>query len=290
MTTVDDVLSHFGVRGMKWGVRKDPSVSIGGSPRGAMPTKPDMKWSRQAGKSSQVRRVYRASVKQMNTVELPKLNAKPAYKGMDLRQDSPLRRAYLNEAAGVFNRVMNQQAHTMMGNSPSGQFKMQFSQGLHDPRPTVQLVQIVHDSYAIPLTIEWGPMGHILSCSIADPLVQSEEMADEVLEHFGVKGMRWGVRRTEAEIHGDSAAATSAHRKAKKHGTQALSNQELQALITRMNLERQYSQVVPSSRGSKAARAGGKFAADILISVGKSQITKLATDHAAKLVAQALKK
>jgi len=73
-----------------------------------------------------------------------------------------------------------------------------------------------------------------------------------VLEHYGVKGMKWGVRRSDAELakassepkaptSADSKAASAAQAKINKSGTQSLSNQELQGLITRMNLERQYS-------------------------------------------------
>lgn len=125
------------------------------------------------------------------------------------------------------------------------------------------------------------------------PWREDISMTDEVkdiLAHFGVKGMRWGVRRRPSQIHSDSASATASAKKAKKHGTKALSNKELQDLITRMNLEQQYSRVAPSGKGSKLLRGGAKFTGEVLVGVGKSQATSLVNAQATKLVASALKK
>ena len=116
---------------------------------------------------------------------------------------------------------------------------------------------------------------------------------NEFLSHYGIKGMRWGVRRSRSQIDSsseDHRTAQSAKKKAKKGGVKSLSNKELQDLITRMNLEKQYSSVVPPSRGKRLLSGGAKFTADVIAGVGKQQATKLANDQATKLVAQMLKK
>lgn len=111
---------------------------------------------------------------------------------------------------------------------------------------------------------------------------------DDVLEHFGIKGMRWGVRRKNPQHPAsDDATLAKAHKaKAKASGTKALSNKELQELVTRMNLEQQYSRLVPASAGKQAS----KFVTDTLLSVGKQEATKFAAGVAAKQVAGLLKK
>ena len=68
----------------------------------------------------------------------------------------------------------------------------------------------------------------------------------EFLEHFGVKGMRWGVRRSQTVLDRESASddykrASEAKAKLKKSGAQSLSNKEMQDLVNRMNLEKQLS-------------------------------------------------
>lgn len=96
-------------------------------------------------------------------------------------------------------------------------------------------------------------------------------MENDTLLHYGVKGMKWGVRRTPAQISADrtgrsiktmtgyrnaSANASSAARGVKdiistagkgkayeraRKEMSTMSDQELKARVNRMNLEQQYS-------------------------------------------------
>ena len=115
-----------------------------------------------------------------------------------------------------------------------------------------------------------------------------------VLEHFGVKGMRWGVKKSESHSSGggseDHNNATAAAGKAKKGGVKSLSNKELQDMITRMNLEQQYVRLAPPSKGAIVLKKGGQFVGEILVGVGKSQASRVLNDQATKLVAKALAK
>ena len=128
-------------------------------------------------------------------------------------------------------------------------------------------------------------------------------MSDEVsefLEHFGVKGQKWGVRRSERRLAAarkvkesaseDANRAGEAFGKLHRTGIHSLSNAELKSVVDRMQLEQSFARVAPVSKKKRALRAGGKFAGDILVGVGKTQITKLASDQATKLVAGALKR
>lgn len=119
---------------------------------------------------------------------------------------------------------------------------------------------------------------------------------DEVLAHYGVKGMHWGVRRSEAQLaksskstdSEDATTAKAAASKAKSHGTDSLSNKELQSLVNRMNLEQQYSKLnsKSSDHSSSLKSQGSKFAKDLLVNVAKQQVTKIANDYAYKQFAE----
>lgn len=133
---------------------------------------------------------------------------------------------------------------------------------------------------------------------------------EDVLAHYGVKGMRWGVRgkRSTATTpvavttrpgkrvktaggkgqpaSDDAVKAAIVKQKAKKSSTDALSNQELQSLVSRLNLEQQYSRLTPQTK-SKAAL---KFVGEILLGVGKQEATKLASDFAGQQVKSVIKK
>lgn len=73
----------------------------------------------------------------------------------------------------------------------------------------------------------------------------------DFLEHYGIKGMRWGVRRSEKQLakarakESDSDDAARAKKVAKKIQSQggrtsSISNADMQLLINRMNLEKNY--------------------------------------------------
>lgn len=81
--------------------------------------------------------------------------------------------------------------------------------------------------------------------------------ANDFFAHYGVKGMKWGVRKSDSGgVSGgkkakpkepaseDSARVSGIHSRVKtQRSTRMLSNKELQDAITRMNLEQQYSRL-----------------------------------------------
>jgi 2'-5' RNA ligase len=111
-----------------------------------------------------------------------------------------------------------------------------------------------------------------------------------MLAHYGVKGMRWGVRRRnvgtadEKVVSEDAAKAAGAATKAKTKGKQSLSNDEMQVLVTRMNLERQLTQLTPPTRAQK----GAKFVGNLLVNTGKQQAQLVVNDQVNKQLKKAL--
>lgn len=100
---------------------------------------------------------------------------------------------------------------------------------------------------------------------------------DEVIEHFGVKGMRWGKRKkvSGGKETADSKNVSSSLAKIKSGGTKALSNVELKAVVERMNLEQQYSKLATHTT---TILAGRKFGAEVLREVGKDSAKKVVGD------------
>lgn len=105
-------------------------------------------------------------------------------------------------------------------------------------------------------------------------------MTENFLEHFGVKGMKWGVRKKPGSSKKKSAATIA----------KTLTNKELKKRVDRLNMEKRYSELVkesnrarmsngkrivndvlenfgntyPKSFGKKAAQRGSALAVDIL--------------------------
>lgn len=108
------------------------------------------------------------------------------------------------------------------------------------------------------------------------------ETIDDLI-HSGVKGMRWGVKkdRSASEVsikaspgkklkasggknhsaHDDAIAVAKFRQKAKGSSIDSLSNHELERLVKRMNLERQF-RTLKIDRASPGAKFVGKLIAD----------------------------
>jgi len=74
----------------------------------------------------------------------------------------------------------------------------------------------------------------------------------EALEHYGIKGMRWGVRKKRSRTPSASSKETSALRKKKAF---ELTDEELKKVNKRLNLEKQYKEATASSANKLAKKA-----------------------------------
>ena len=84
----------------------------------------------------------------------------------------------------------------------------------------------------------------------------TDQIVDDFLEHIGVKGMKWGVRRKSSR----SAEKSSDYKQVsslRKKPASALSNKELKELNERLNLEQNFNRLNPGkvSSGKKQAEA-----------------------------------
>ena len=112
------------------------------------------------------------------------------------------------------------------------------------------------------------------------------EELEQVLEHFGIKGMKWGVRRSKKQLARDKAnkEVSEDFVKAREHmvkgktkGVKALSNKDLQELNNRLQLEMQYKQLT-----GKQKSAGAKFAQDMVVDIGKNEAKRYAQEQVRK--------
>lgn len=123
------------------------------------------------------------------------------------------------------------------------------------------------------------------------------------LKHYGVKGMKWGVRKARPSS-GKRSGKTNAQRiyehviskktattkpvlsgssKPAKHRISDMSDEELRSAINRMQMERTYAQLT-----AKEVSKGRKFVNEVLYNSAKSTATKVTTETMQKLVKKML--
>ena len=110
-----------------------------------------------------------------------------------------------------------------------------------------------------------------------EPVEHTDLSIDDVLEHYGVKGMKWGVRKDRKAPPGpaditvkavpgkkikakggqhhapaeDAVKTAVLRQKARASSTDALSNEELQALTKRLQLEANYQKLLDGEEKRK---------------------------------------
>lgn len=121
---------------------------------------------------------------------------------------------------------------------------------------------------------------------------------DNELRHYGILGMKWGVRRTEAQLAkargrvseledklnkktGGKTPSSTTSTAPKKKSIKDMSDEELNAKIRRLQMEKQLEQLEGSNVKEKGKSAVGGF----LKTAGK----KILVDTAVDITAQAVK-
>jgi hypothetical protein len=176
-----------------------------------------------------------------------------------------------------------------------------------------QARQAIAVEAALPEVIFSIPRGAL----VTTPTI--EERNREFLAHYGVLGMKWGVRRRHPNsspgstrppssvagphnhpsltaprphVSPEAGRAAELHSLARRHGSHNLSNEELKALVARMNLEDQYGRL-----DQKKVSTGKKIALGVLIATGavaggiaKQTATSFGSKYAAKGLEELIKK
>ena len=132
-------------------------------------------------------------------------------------------------------------------------------------------------------------------------LAQGEDFVTDILEHAGVRGMKWGIRRSQESLDRAAGRATAkadkANAKAEKATDKALgtktkeqsktrfanpkslSDAELRDAVNRLNLEKQYDQLTTPQKAPQSQKQKS-----FIQEVGKKVVVGSAVTVAAKIV------
>lgn len=110
--------------------------------------------------------------------------------------------------------------------------------------------------------------------------------ADEFLAHYGIPGMKWGKHKastTAVKVPVNTSADHKAVKELRQKQVSEMSNAELRTLTARLQLEKQYKDLTPST-----VNKGKKYVDTFLTSTDKAnKIVKFVESPAGKLIGKA---
>lgn len=210
--TPADALRHFGVKGMKWGVRKDDSGSGRSTERGKVrraATKAStaldaadsaISKTKMFGLSAERQQKVSNAVKGAALGKAISLRKDPRFRGKDLKKDESLKKEYFDEIANsvkdTFTAELNAARLSEVADYAGSILANVIDISM---TPKIQLTggglgQIRHDDVSknpvlLELAFETDNVGHVTEVLTVGG----------VLKHYGVKGMKWGVTRADKD-------------------------------------------------------------------------------------------
>ena len=278
--SVDSFLEHYGVKGMKWGVRKEPDVVL----RKTLKDGGELKVTKDPPPAiakflSKLSPSYKASVDKGAFFTLTDKEGKKVGDA-SFRQDSPdslnlswigvkskhRGKGYASAALeGVVKYAQDKGLKRLTlevpGDSPDARH-IYTKLGFKDkPNQKVEIDPYWGGLTEMELIVPQTKVKHFdidemeIFEYIERELNAMPVEVDEFLKHYGVLGMKWGRRRSDAQLatarktrvrSRDAQKVQTLKKKAKKAGRDSLSNDELQTVIRRRELEKRYSDLNPS--------------------------------------------
>jgi hypothetical protein len=102
--------------------------------------------------------------------------------------------------------------------------------------------------------------------------------ADEFLEHYGKKGMRWGQRKNRGSVK------TSKKTSSPKPRAKDLSDDDLKKAVNRMQMEKQYNSLIGNNSKKEA---GAKFVKNVAGTAVKTALTAAVTYQVSSVLKKA---
>lgn len=263
---------QYGKKGMKWGVRNDrghEGEQVKTKKLAKLDKKYDQSFTGMAGYGK-----VSIGIESRFGPRLEDLNAKPEYATVNLTH--PSNRSTYDRYLGEYKAALQKASDDTMsefGTNASGTKQLQITakQDGDDIWWEAEIKAVKHaddEEPFIKITPTFDAGGRVTG--------QKFEVLDRHLAHYGRKGMKWGVTtlsdgttvktaavpgkkvKTEggkgAKPSEDAIKARVGRQVAKSSSTDALSNQELQAVVTRMQLEANYKRLTAEDK-----TAGQKF-------------------------------
>lgn len=187
-----DMVQH-GVKGMKWGVRHDPGHE-GQQAKTKQIEKLDKKFEKKvalANKGVVGPDFYNAAVSRINS-RIRDINDSPKYRDVDIHTSGPLKDEYEKETRDAILKSYDDATREVFGSNASGTKKAVYN------GETDQIELIDREAKHADGPLEIPNVTFQLKRDASGKVVSVDVVTE--MQHHGIKGMKWGVRRSAEEL------------------------------------------------------------------------------------------
>lgn len=292
--TAEDVLEHFGIKGMKWGVRKSPEREA------RKIAKQDLAFEKAARNSHTHQLLWMQSVKTLKkSGDLKAINNRPEFAAAKFRlhlgvANRDLQKKYEDVVAGALVSHIRKNADQIVNRSGTRKFAVDQvyratgKKGQKVIRESKSQWRIVttdiqqSDDGSLLITLVRDSVGRIIDLIPEDVDLQQSDLVGPFLEHFGIKGMKWGVRRKARPLSTDAKSKQAVKDKVKQDKVGSVSNLKLQQAIRRMQLEQDYKRLSVNEKNGVA-----RWLSSMMLEIGKKEVQAYAAKKVALGIAKA---
>jgi hypothetical protein len=253
---IDVFIEHHGVKGMRWGVRRSQKKMA----------KKDKKWQKNIYSVHGAIAVHNATAAIVNS-KIDDLNNRHPDAHLFDSPNSKETKAYISEYEKMVEKATHDAVQSVHGVSPSGKLRARLDTSNPEQWSVkVDSVEAKHADGTLPsltFDVDQDPDGYVGDMHFVKEDLQQSAVIEEFIEHHGVKGMRWGVRRARGSRVSKAKART-------KYGKSPsrLTNAELERRINRMQTEKRYNEL-----NKRDVSNGERIASEILTNAGKKVAT-----------------
>lgn len=275
--SIEEFLAHFGVKGMKWGIRKDPEKAA--RKEAGKIQKLDSKFERLAESPDLHMRLWGHSVVTLKkSGDLKKINDKPEYAASKWRlrlgvAKRDLQHKYEDEVASKLLEHIRKNARELVNRSATRRMDIIELERVGKVQRASQnvwkitTVDIKHAADVLNIRIVRDEVGRIVDMIPEGPALE-QSFGGEDLAHFGIKGMKWGVRK-QRPVSSDSTAKQEVKTRVKKDRIAAVSNNDLQTAIRRMQLEQDFKRLEVNERSAIT-----RWLSSMMLEIGKKEVQR----------------
>lgn len=211
---------HFGVKGMKWGIRKSDGsrgVIRRGATKANVGLSAGVKVINEGEKKliflPQAHRNKAAAVTQTRVLaEAARINRSPQFKGKDLKGNTRLKNAYFKKIEESAKTIYAQELGISRTEAWGEFLGVDMSPATSRMRITVLSDQLAHSADSVVLlemNFETDDLGQVVNINVPDQFLHSNIDDEDYLAHFGIKGMKWGIRKSDTSSGSSSKSSAS---------------------------------------------------------------------------------